>query len=172
MRTFQLSERLHWSLLRFVCSCTTSQRRTNSRAFAGCASICAQADVSRSTSFTRHWSTWPSIPGRWRGCGGGSGPLRGMAPAGSCGRRRTDTTRYDGASTRSTGTKNTDLRVLFDERSCIAWSFPTGMPRISAVFLKVQGFPSVHISGGFDGRPFEKDTDELVIEASCDHAGT
>jgi hypothetical protein len=31
--------------------------------------------------------------------------------------------------------------------------------------LNEAGFRSVQIAGGFDGRPFEKDTDELVIEA-------
>jgi len=34
--------------------------------------------------------------------------------------------------------------------------------------LNAAGFQSVHIAGGFDGRPFQHDTDELVIEASID----
>jgi SAM-dependent methyltransferase len=32
--------------------------------------------------------------------------------------------------------------------------------------LERAGFESIQVSGGFDGRPFERDTDELVIEAS------
>jgi SAM-dependent methyltransferase len=36
--------------------------------------------------------------------------------------------------------------------------------------LKEAGFQSVQITGGFDGRPFEHDTDELVIEATVDGA--
>ncbi len=43
----------------------------------------------------------------------------------------------------------------------LAYLFPTDLRRL----LKQSGFQSVQIAGGFDGRPFEKDTDELVIEA-------
>jgi SAM-dependent methyltransferase len=32
--------------------------------------------------------------------------------------------------------------------------------------LQEAGFQAVHMAGGFDGRPFERDTDELVIEAT------
>jgi hypothetical protein len=32
--------------------------------------------------------------------------------------------------------------------------------------LERAGFHSLHVNGRFDGRPFERDTDELVIEAS------
>jgi len=31
---------------------------------------------------------------------------------------------------------------------------------------------SREVQARIDGRPFERDTDELVIQASCDHAGT
>ena len=34
--------------------------------------------------------------------------------------------------------------------------------------LNEAGFRSIQINGGFDGRPFENDTDELVVEASVD----
>jgi SAM-dependent methyltransferase len=44
----------------------------------------------------------------------------------------------------------------------LAYLYPPDLRRL----LKQAGFHSVHIAGGFDGRPFENDTDELVIEAS------
>jgi SAM-dependent methyltransferase len=43
----------------------------------------------------------------------------------------------------------------------LAYLYPPDLRRL----LKEAGFQSVRIAGGFDGRPFEKDTDELVIEA-------
>lgn len=43
----------------------------------------------------------------------------------------------------------------------LAYLYPRDLRRL----LTQAGFQSVQISGGFDGRPFEKDTDELVIEA-------
>jgi SAM-dependent methyltransferase len=43
----------------------------------------------------------------------------------------------------------------------LAYLYPPDLRRL----LKQAGFQSVQIAGGFDGRPFEKDTDELVIEA-------
>jgi len=59
------------------------------------------------------------------------------------------------------------LRRTFLHRLELSYWYAADIRRV----LEGAGFPSVHISGGFDGRPFEKDTDELVIEASCDHAG-
>jgi SAM-dependent methyltransferase len=46
----------------------------------------------------------------------------------------------------------------------LAYLYPPDLRRL----LKEAGFQSVQIAGGFDGRPFEKDTDELVIEARVD----
>lgn len=46
----------------------------------------------------------------------------------------------------------------------LAYLYPSDLRRL----LKEVGFQSVQIAGGFDGRPFENDTDELVIEASLD----
>jgi SAM-dependent methyltransferase len=43
----------------------------------------------------------------------------------------------------------------------LAYLYPPDVQRL----LKQSGFQSVQIAGGFDGRPFENDTDELVIEA-------
>jgi SAM-dependent methyltransferase len=43
----------------------------------------------------------------------------------------------------------------------LAYLYPPDLRRL----LKQAGFRSVQIAGGFDGRPFGKDTDELVIEA-------
>jgi SAM-dependent methyltransferase len=43
----------------------------------------------------------------------------------------------------------------------LAYLYPPDLRRL----LKQAGFQSVQIAGGFDGRPFENDTDELVIEA-------
>ena len=43
----------------------------------------------------------------------------------------------------------------------LAYLYPRDLRRL----LSEAGFRSVQITGGFDGRPFEKDTDELVIEA-------
>ena len=117
----------------------------------------------------------PAFPGRWRGCGGGSGPLRGMAAAGSCGRRRTDDAAlcrrrvHSQHRVRKEYGPESALRRTFLHRLELSYWYAADISRV----LEGAGFPSVHISGGvFDGRPFEKDTDELVIEASCDHAGT
>jgi SAM-dependent methyltransferase len=46
----------------------------------------------------------------------------------------------------------------------LSYLYPPDLRRL----LKEAGFQSVQIAGGFDGRPFEKDTDELVIEARID----
>jgi len=46
----------------------------------------------------------------------------------------------------------------------LAYLYPPDLRRL----LDKAGFHSVRITGGFDGRPFEKDTDELVIEATAD----
>jgi SAM-dependent methyltransferase len=46
----------------------------------------------------------------------------------------------------------------------LAYLYPPDLRRL----LKEAGFQSVRIAGGFDGRPFENDTDELVIEATVD----
>ena len=43
----------------------------------------------------------------------------------------------------------------------LAYLYPSDVERL----LKQAGFASVHITGGFTGRPFAYDTDELVIEA-------
>jgi SAM-dependent methyltransferase len=43
----------------------------------------------------------------------------------------------------------------------LAYLYPPQLRRL----LSDAGFQTVEIAGGFDGRPFEKDTDELVIEA-------
>ena len=44
----------------------------------------------------------------------------------------------------------------------LAYLYPPDIRRL----LKDAGFQSIQIVGGFDGRPFEHDTDELVIEAT------
>jgi SAM-dependent methyltransferase len=46
----------------------------------------------------------------------------------------------------------------------LAYLYPPDLRRL----LNRAGFTSVEMAGGFDGRPFEKDTDELVIEARTD----
>jgi SAM-dependent methyltransferase len=46
----------------------------------------------------------------------------------------------------------------------LAYLYPPDLRRL----LKDAGFESVKIFGGFDERPFEKDSDELVIEARAD----
>ena len=46
----------------------------------------------------------------------------------------------------------------------LAYLYPADLRRL----LKESGFPSVRIAGGFDGRPFQHDTDELVIQATVD----
>ena len=48
----------------------------------------------------------------------------------------------------------------------LAYLYPPDLRRL----LKAAGFQSVQIAGGFDGRLFEHDTDELVIEATVDGA--
>ena len=47
-------------------------------------------------------------------------------------------------------------------RLSLAYLYPPDIRRL----LKEAGFVSVRIGGAFDGRPFENDTDELVIEAA------
>jgi SAM-dependent methyltransferase len=47
------------------------------------------------------------------------------------------------------------------QRLQLAYLYSTDLRRL----LTQAGFQSIQIAGGFDGRPFEKDTDELVIEA-------
>ena len=46
----------------------------------------------------------------------------------------------------------------------LAYLYPPDLRRL----LTRAGFRSIQIYGGFDGRPFENDTDELVIEASVE----
>ncbi|HEU4890976.1 MAG TPA: class I SAM-dependent methyltransferase [Vicinamibacterales bacterium] len=46
----------------------------------------------------------------------------------------------------------------------LAYLYPPDLRRL----LTQAGFRSIQIYGGFDGRPFENDTDELVIEASVE----
>jgi SAM-dependent methyltransferase len=46
----------------------------------------------------------------------------------------------------------------------LAYLYPPDLRRL----LAQAGFRSVQIAGGFDGRPFEGDTDELVIEAKLE----
>jgi SAM-dependent methyltransferase len=48
----------------------------------------------------------------------------------------------------------------------LAYLYPPDLRRL----LKEAGFQSVQIAGGFGGRPFEHDTDELVIEAAVEGA--
>ena len=54
------------------------------------------------------------------------------------------------------------LRRTFLHRLELAYLYP---PDINTLLTRA-GFTSIHISGGFDGRPFQNDTDELVVEAS------
>jgi ubiquinone/menaquinone biosynthesis C-methylase UbiE len=56
------------------------------------------------------------------------------------------------------------LRRTFLHRLELAYLYPPDIRRL----LGEAGFKSVQIDGGFDGRPFENDTDELVIEASLE----
>ena len=44
----------------------------------------------------------------------------------------------------------------------LAYLYPRDLRRL----LNEAGFGAIRMDGGFDGRPFERDTDELVIEAS------
>ena len=50
------------------------------------------------------------------------------------------------------------------QRLQLAYLYPPDLRRL----LNAAGFRSIQINGSFDGRPFENDTDELVIEASVD----
>jgi SAM-dependent methyltransferase len=56
------------------------------------------------------------------------------------------------------------LTGSFLQRLQLAYLYPPDLRRL----LNQAGFRSIQIYGGFDGRPFENDTDELVIEASVD----
>ena len=53
------------------------------------------------------------------------------------------------------------LRRTFLHRLELAYLYPADIRRL----LTRAGFGSVEIRGGFDGRPFARDTDELVVEA-------
>jgi hypothetical protein len=59
---------------------------------------------------------------------------------------------------------NGTLRRTYLHRLELAYMYAADIRRL----LGQAGFTSVQIDGGFDGRPFENDTDELVIEASLD----
>ena len=54
------------------------------------------------------------------------------------------------------------LRRTFLHRLELAYLYP---PDIRTLLTQA-GFTSVQINGGFDGRPLQRDTDELVVEAS------
>jgi len=54
-----------------------------------------------------------------------------------------------------------DLKRTFLHRLELAYLYPADIRRL----LEESGFGKVEIAGGFDGRPFKNDTDELVIEA-------
>jgi len=56
------------------------------------------------------------------------------------------------------------LRRTFLHQLELSYLYPADIRRL----LEQAGFGSVHISGGFDGRPVQQETDELVIEASRD----
>ncbi len=82
---------------------------------------------------------------------------------------RSEANRYDTARRRVHSLHRFDeygadgtLRRTFLHRLELSYLYPADISRL----LKGAGFRSVHISGGFDGRLFEKDTDELVVEAS------
>jgi SAM-dependent methyltransferase len=55
------------------------------------------------------------------------------------------------------------LKRTFLHRIELSYLYPADITRL----LRSAGFQSVQISGGFHGRPFERDTDELVVEAGC-----
>jgi hypothetical protein len=57
-----------------------------------------------------------------------------------------------------------NLKRTFLHRLELSYLYPADIRRL----LEKAGFRSIQIWGGFDGRPFEKDTDELVVEAGCD----
>jgi hypothetical protein len=56
------------------------------------------------------------------------------------------------------------LTRTFLHRLELSYLYPSYIRRL----LGETGFQSVQIWGGFDGRPFERDTDELVVEAVRD----
>ena len=56
------------------------------------------------------------------------------------------------------------LRRTFLHQLELSYLYPPDIERL----LRQAGFRSVEIAGGFDGRPFERDTDELVVEARLD----
>lgn len=56
------------------------------------------------------------------------------------------------------------LKRTFLHRLELSYLYPADITRL----LRGAGFQSIQISGGFDGRPLERDTDELVVEAGCD----
>lgn len=56
------------------------------------------------------------------------------------------------------------LTRTFLHRLELSYLYPSDIRRL----LGETGFQSVQIWGGFDGRPFERDTDELVVEAVRD----
>jgi SAM-dependent methyltransferase len=82
---------------------------------------------------------------------------------------RSEANRYDTARRRVHSQHRYDefgpdgiLRRTFLHRLELSYLYPSDIRRL----LESAGFPSVQISGGFHGRPFERDTDELVVEAT------
>jgi SAM-dependent methyltransferase len=68
-----------------------------------------------------------------------------------------------------------DAQHRYDEYGADGTLITTSLHRLQLAYLYPAqlrqllgqaGFQSVQIAGGFDGRPFQRDTDELVIEAS------
>jgi ubiquinone/menaquinone biosynthesis C-methylase UbiE len=58
------------------------------------------------------------------------------------------------------------LTKTFLHRLDLAYLYPPDMQRL----LTASGFIDIHIAGGFDGRVFARDTDELVVEAAVPEA--
>lgn len=57
-----------------------------------------------------------------------------------------------------------NLKRTFLHRLELSYLYPADIRRL----LENAGFRSIQIWGGFDGRPFLKESDELVVEAGCD----
>ena len=56
------------------------------------------------------------------------------------------------------------LTRTFLHRLELSYLYPSDIRRL----LQAARFTSIDIRGGFDQRPFERDTDELVVEAGID----
>ena len=98
--------------------------------------------------------------------GDGSAHSHMTMAGGSSVPKRRNTTPSGSSCSPSIASRSSARTALCSGPRCTACTLSYLDPPDIRRLLKEAGFASVHIAGAFDGRPFENDTDELVIEAA------